>query len=681
LSAGSGAIWRVGVDVGGTFTDLFGWNQTTNQSISTKVLTTKEDRTVGVIQAIQQTGIDFSEISHLLHGTTTATNALIERDYPQVAFVTTDGFRDTIEIGRQHRQHLYDPYQSKPSPIIRRRNRFTVAERMSASGETRRPLDETAARKISACIAERGYAAVGVGFINSYANPKHENRMREIVLADNPNAHVVISAETRPVFREHARFTTTAIRAALMPVMTDYFESLEAALRAEGFTRALLILKSNGGVMGTALAKQRPEELIESGPAGGVAYAAYLSQATNIENIIHTDVGGTSFDASIVEAGHRLITRDYELEWEVPVSVPMLDIRSVGAGGGSIAWVDKGNSLRVGPKSAGANPGPACYRRGGTEPTVTDANLVLGRLHPSLGGKFELDLEAAERAIDGVARAIGLSALATAEGIIRISCETMAQAVKGVVVDRARDPRDYVLTSFGGAGPMHACFVAQAMNVPKVLVPAHAGVASAFGATAMNLRHDLESFLYAALDDIDIEQLNSRYEELEARGRELLASDGIDPDGMVISRTAQMRYLGQTFEVECDIPSGRIDTPQLPEIAQMFHAAHTKDYGVHSEDFPIVFVAIGVTAIGKFSDPPIFQSSAQGSTASTSTRPVYFSGEWIETPVFAADGLSVGNNVPGPCIVEYADACAVLPPGCSGNIYEMGNLLIEIGNA
>ncbi|MDA0231533.1 MAG: hydantoinase/oxoprolinase family protein [Proteobacteria bacterium] len=674
-------MWRVGVDVGGTFTDLFAWNQKTNQSISTKVLTTKEDRALGVIQAIKQADIDFSQISHLLHGTTTATNALIERDYPEAAFVTTEGFRDTIEIGRQHRQYLYDPYQSKPSPIIRRRDRFAVPERMSATGNIRRPLDEAAAHKISERIAERGYAAIGVGFINSYANPEHEIRMREIVLANNPNAHVVISAETRPVFREHARFTTTAIRAALMPVMTGYFERLEQALKAEGFSHALLILKSNGGVMGAELAKQRPEELIESGPAGGVAYAAYLSQATHIENIIHTDVGGTSFDASIVEAGHGLITRDYELEWEVPVSVPMLDIRSVGAGGGSIAWVDTGNSLRVGPKSAGADPGPACYRRGGTEPTVTDANLILGRLHPSLGGKFELDPRAAEQAIDGVAHAIGLSRLETAEGIIRISCEAMAQAVKGVVVDRARDPRDYVLTSFGGAGPMHACFVAQAMNVPKVLVPAHAGVASAFGATAMNLRHDLESFLYAELVDIDIEQLNTSYEELEARGRVLLASDGVAEDGMVISRTAQMRYLGQTFEVECEIPSGRIDKHHVPEIAKIFHAAHTRDYGVHSEDFPIVFVALGVTAIGKFSDPPIIHPVAKGRGASPSTRPVYFGGQWIETPVFAANGLTAGLNIPGPSIVEYADACAVLPPGCKATTDEMGNLLIEIGNA
>ena len=551
---------------------------------------------------------------------------------------------------------------------------------MSASGTVRRPLDETAAVEIAQQIAARDFPAVGIGFINAYANADHENRMREIVLAHNPDTHVVISAETRPVFREHARFTTTAIRAALMPVMTGYFDRLAAALGDEGFRGSLLILKSNGGVMGTELAKQRPEELIESGPAGGVAYAAYLTHATHIENIIHTDVGGTSFDASIVESGHGLITRNYELEWEVPISVPMLDIRSVGAGGGSIAWVDKGNSLRVGPKSAGSDPGPACYRRGGTEPTVTDANLILGRLHPSLGGKFTLETEAAERAIDGVARAIGLSRIETAEGIIRISCEAMAQAVKGVVVDRARDPRDYVLASFGGAGPMHACFVAQAMNVPTVLVPAHAGVASAFGAIAMNLRHDLESFLYAALDSIDTGQLNASYDALEARGRALLAADGIAEAEMVLTRTTQMRYEGQTFEVECDIPSQRIEAQDLPGIAEAFHTAHEKDYGVHSEDFPIVFVALGVTAIDRYADPPIFPPAAGGRPGEASTRSVYFDGQWIDTPVFSADDLVAGTTVPGPSIVEYADACAVLPPGCGGKIDEMGNLTINIGD-
>ena len=644
-------------------------------------MTTKDDRSRGVIQSIEAAGLSFSEISFLMHGTTTATNALIERNFPDAAFITTEGFRDTMEIGRQHRKALYDPYQTKPEPLIRRRNRFTIDERMGVNGKARRPLDREAANRIAETIAQRGIQSVGIGFINSYVNPEHEEQMREIVRKHNPNAHIVISAETRPIFREHPRFVTTAIRACMMPVMTSYFDRLSDALAAKGFTGSLLILKSNGGVMGAENAKDRPEELIESGPAGGVAYAAYLTRTTNFHNIIHTDVGGTSFDASIVEDGRGLITRNYELEWEVPVSVPMLDIHSVGAGGGSIGWVDEGGSLRVGPRSAGSEPGPACYRRGGTEPTITDANLVLGRLDPTLSNKFELDVAAAEKAIDTLAAKIGLSRLETAEGMIKISCEAMAQAVKGVVVARARDPRDFVLASFGGAGPMHACFVAQAMNIPKVIIPGQAGVASAFGATAMNIRHDVEAFHYADLASANVEELNRLYDELELKARERLKKDGIEGDRVVIQRTAQMRYVGQTYEVDVDIPSGKLKQGQLADIARAFHDAHKQEYGVSSEDFPIAFVALGAVAHGALRKPPVFNFiKAASAGAADRSRKVYFDGRWIEAKLENAGDLKPGENITGPAIVEYLDAIAVLPPGCDGVVDPHGNLIVSITN-
>jgi N-methylhydantoinase A len=671
-------MWRVGIDVGGTFTDLFAWNEKDGSHRTAKVLTTKDDRSRGVVQSIEVARIPFGDISHLMHGTTTATNSLIERNYPDAAFITTEGFRDTIEIGRQHRKALYDPYQTKPEPLIRRRNRFAISERMSVRGEARRPLDHEAARQVAKTIAERGLQSVGIGFINAYVNPEHERQMREIVREYNPGAHIVISAETRPIFREHGRFTTTAIRACMMPVMTSYFDRLQDALKAKGFVGVLLILKSNGGVMGAQNAKQRPEELIESGPAGGVAYASYLSRTTGFRNIIHTDVGGTSFDASIVEDGRGLITRNYELEWEVPVSVPMLDIHSVGAGGGSIGWVDEGGSLRVGPRSAGSEPGPACYGRGGTEPTITDANLILGRLNPSLSDKFRLDIAAAEKAIDGLAAKIGLSRLETAEGMIKISCETMAQAVKGVVVARARDPRDFVIASFGGAGPMHACMVAQAMNIPKVVIPGQAGVASAFGATAMNVRHDIEAFHYASLDEVDVGQLNRIYADLESQARKRLEGDGIDAASVKITRTAQMRYVGQTYEVDTDIPSGTIKKADIPAIADMFHKAHRLEYGVSSDDFPIAFVALGITAVGELKEPPLFNFSSKGASGKGSTREVYFDGKWLQSTLYSHRDLSVGSAVSGPGIVEYEDSIAVLPPGCKGVVDDHGNLIVTI---
>lgn len=672
-------MWRVGIDVGGTFTDLFAWEEETGQSATAKVLTTKHDRALGVLQVIEQAQLPVDRIATLIHGSTTATNALIERSYPPAAMVTTEGFRDTIEIGRQRRQHLYDPYQTKPRPIIPRRYRLTVPERITAQGEVLVPLDEDVARKVADRIAELGLESVAVAFINAYANPAHEQRMGEILQARLPQAYVALSSDTRPKFRELGRFVTTAIRAVLLPVMSSYFARLEAMLRERGFTGSVFIIKSNGGMMGVELAKQRPEELIESGPAGGVAYASYLSARSGFPRAIHTDMGGTSFDASIVEDGQGLITHEYELEWEVPVITPMLDIRSVGAGGGSIAWVDQGGSLRVGPQSAGADPGPACYGRGGREATVTDANLLLGRLEPTLGGKFALDLSMAEEAVSRVARQVGLDTLRAAEGIIQITCENMAQAIKMVLIDRGRDPRDFVLVSFGGAGPMHACFIARSLSIPQVVVPAYAGVASAFGATAMDIRHDLETFFYSPVEGVDLARLNQLYEGLEERGRVLLAQEALTQDRVSVSHGAQMRYIGQSYEVETPVPIGRLTAASLPQIVQNFHREHEREYGVASEQFAPAFVSLGVTVIGHNEKPPIVQASVTaGLDPRKGERRVYFAGHWLTTPVCDGQLLTQGFTLRGPAIVEYAHSCAVLPPDTTAVVDELENLVISI---
>jgi N-methylhydantoinase A len=672
-------MWRVGIDVGGTFTDLFAWEEERGTSVTAKVLTTKHDRALGVLQAIDQAKLPVNQIAALIHGSTTATNALIERSYPPAAMVVTEGFRDTIEIGRQRRERLYDPYQSKPQPIIRRRYRLTVPERISAQGEILTPLDEDAAQRVADRIVEMELQSVAVAFINAYVNPAHEQRMGEILRSRLPNAYIALSSETQPKFRELGRFTTTAIRAVLLPVMSVYFSQLENILRERGFVGSLSIIKSNGGMMGVDLAKQRPEELIESGPAGGVAYASYLSTRAKFPRAIHTDMGGTSFDTSIVEEGHGLITREYELEWEVPVIVPMLDIRSVGAGGGSIAWVDDGGSLRVGPQSAGSEPGPACYGRGGNEATVTDANLLLGRLEPSLGGKFALDRSAAETVVARVAQQVNLDPLRAAEGIIQITCENMAQAIKMVLIDRGRDPRDFVLVSFGGAGPMHACFIARALSIPQVVVPAYAGVASAFGATAMDVRHDIEAFFYAPVDGVDLARLNQLYEQLELRGRELLKQEKSAHGRVSVSRSAQMRYVGQSYEVETPVPNTRLTTGDLPRIVENFHAEHEREYGVASTQFAPAFVSLGVTVIGHNERPPIVQvNAATGQDPRKGERRVYFSSHWLSTPVYDGQRLSQGYSFRGPAIVEYQHACAVLPPDTSAVVDVLDNLVITV---
>ncbi len=684
-------MWRVGVDVGGTFTDLFGWEETSGERVTAKVLTTPWDRSVGVIEAVkkaardsleavEQSGIPFDQISCLIHGTTTATNALIERSYPDPALVTTQGFRDTIEIGRQHRKDLYDPYQVKPKPLIRRRYRYTVPQRTNVKGEEERPLDTVAAQHIAEKIKAAGIRSIAVCFINSYVNTDHERQMRNILLEHMPDAHIMLSGETRPLFREHGRFVTTAVSAALKPVMGAYFDHLLERLTGQGFQGSLLILKSSGGVMGVELAKEHPEELLESGPAGGVAYAGYLADAIHERHMICADMGGTSFDASIVEEGKGLVTREYELEFELPIILPMLDIHSVGAGGGSVGWVDSGGSLRVGPRSAGSQPGPACYGNGGKEPTITDANLLLGRLEPTLGGKINLDRQAAEQAVRTVAEQLGLSVVETADAMIQISCEIMAQAVKKVIINRGRDPRDFVLTSFGGAGPMHACFVARAMNIPKVIVPAAAGVASAFGATVMDVRQDVEQFMYAPLGEVDLDRLNSVYAELERTARSLLARDNVSADNVRINRTAQMRYVGQTYELETPIPGGALTRDALVSIAETFHAVHEQEHGVSSDIFDPAFVSLSVAATAPTAAlPPYTSVAAENVVALKNSRPVYFSGEWVACPIYNGQILQPGMEIQGPAILEYLDSVAVLPPGAQATIDTRGNLIIHGG--
>ncbi len=670
-------MWRVGIDVGGTFTDLYALDEQRNRSVSSKVLTVRHDRAIGVFNALRAASIAPGEVETLVHGSTTATNALVERNYPPAAMITTEGFRDVIEIGRQRRKDLFDLHQQRPEPLIRRRYRFTVSGRMGSDGGELEPLDDRGAVVLARQLKAMGITSVAVCFINAYANPSHERRVRDILRDEHPNCFVALSSDTVSKFREHGRFTTTTIRAVLLPVMSDYYDRLHSSLVDNGFTGNLLILKSNGGMMGVDLARERPEETVESGPAGGVGYARFLSAKSEFPRIISTDMGGTTFDASIIEDGEGLITHDYELDWEMPIIIPMLDIRSVGAGGGSIAWVDDGGSLRVGPRSAGSEPGPVCYGGGGTEPTVTDANLVLGRLEPTLGGKFELDEDAAQAAIAAVGEQVQLGPLETAQAIIEICCENMAQAIKLVLVDRGRDPRDYAIASFGGAGPMHAAFIARAMNIPKVVVPANAGVASAFGAITMELRHDLEDFYYGDVATADLDRLSTLYDALEARGRDLLARDGVAPEDMRLQRNAQMRYVGQFWEVLTPIPSGSLNRESVARISEAFHQAHETEHGVCSPEFQVEFVSIGLTATGRSRGQQQIVEQRTAAAAQASRRQVYFDGTWFDTSVLDGNALGADEIVNGPAIIEYPHSVTVLPPHSSASVDRLANLIIE----
>jgi N-methylhydantoinase A len=684
---------RVGIDVGGTFTDLFGWDLSAapgEQVREAKVLSTPADPSIGVMQALEAAGIDPKDIDTIVHGTTIATNALIERRYPEPALITTRGFRDVIEIGRQRRRHLYDPYQVKTRPLIDRSRRFGVTERMDAQGNTVTPIDREESLRVIREIADLGITNIAVAFINAYRDGRHEQEMKQLILEVIPDAQIALSSETRPKMRELGRFTTTVIRAALLPAVSEYIERLEQKLAAAGSTAPLYIVKSNGGMMRGETAKERPEELIESGPAGGVAAGSYLSELLDAPSLIITDVGGTSFEASLMEDGVGLITDEYEIEWERPIITPMLDIRSIGAGGGSIAWIDDGGSLRVGPQSAGADPGPACYGRGGTKPTVTDANLVLGRIDPTLGGKFDLDLDAATEAMMSIAEALGMSVHDCAEGITEIVSENMASAIRMVSTDRGRDPRDHTLVAFGGAGGLHAHTIAQSVGINAVLVPRFAGVACAFGATTMDIRHDLEATFYSESGEVDADALNTAFALLEEQVSDLLTKDGVAAERATLERSAQMRYVGQSYDVSTPVPSGTLTVDSIAEIAAAFHKVHEREYGVYSESFGVAFVTLRVTGVGATEkpDPEAFTAAMHhvhegngGGDSIKQRRKAYFNGTHHDVEIHDVKRLSVEQIVRGPAIIEQQDGVIVLPPGAVGRADRYENVLITTEEA
>jgi N-methylhydantoinase A len=672
-------MWTVGIDVGGTFTDIYARNASSGEARTGKVLTTPQDRVQGVMEAISDAGLRPAEIGLLVHGTTTATNALIERSFPTAAMITTEGFRDVLEIGRMHREHLYRPYQTKPEPLIRRRHRHVLHERTTAKGVVETPVDPAELDRIIDLIAEAEVKSVAVCLINSYVNPVNEQVAAARLAERLPGVAVVTSSEVKPIFREHTRFSTTAVRAVLLPVMASYFERLQAVLATEGFGGKLMILKSNGGMMSVDQARTRVEELVESGPAGGIGYAAQITGMTGYPNIIHTDVGGTSFDTSIVEAGRGLITREYEIEFDVPVAVPMLDIRSIGAGGGSLGWIDKGGSLRVGPMSAGSEPGPACYGRGGTRPTITDANLVLGRLSPDLSGKFSLDLSAARKAVATLAEPLGISVESCAEGMIRIATEAMAQAVKIVLASRGRDPRDYALASFGGAGPMHACAVADALQTPAVIVPRYSGVASAYGATRLPLKHDEEVFHFATFGPEALPQIRSHLAAIEGQAVAALVAQGAVPTEVGITRVMRMRYAGQTFEVDVVQDAAAIASGNTAALSEAFHDTHAREFGVRSDDFAIEIVALAVTAEARTNAPTATDDDplAPTSSAPPGSRRVFFDGSWADAPVISTAAAS-RDGIAGPAMIEDAHTCIVVPPGWCARFDSHLNCILEV---
>lgn len=675
---------NVGIDVGGTFTDLYAFDRHgSGRTVTAKVSSTPHDFTDGVLNALAAANIDPTDVETLVHGSTIATNAVIERRFPTTAFLTTLGFRDLVQIGRYHRPGLYDPYGHKPAPLIPRRYIAEVQERIGARGDVVQPLDEMALGEIAAAFRANGVASLGVAFLNAYANPVHEQQAQACLRTLLPDVPIVISSEVSPKVGALGRFVTTMLSSALRPIVGTYVDRLSTRLAQQGFQGALWFIISNGGVMSADEVRHRPEQMFVSGPAGGVQGAIEVGQIVATGNLITMDMGGTSCDVTIIEDGRPFITSSFEIDFDMPVTVPTIDIRTIGAGGGSIAVVDRGGALQVGPRSAGAEPGPACYGRGGTEPTVTDADLILGYLDADrfLGGEMKLDLTSAREAIGGLSAQLGIEPTDGALGVVRLVNENMAAAIREVSIDRGRDPRDYTLLPFGGAGPVHALALAEIIGIPRVVVPPEPEVLSAFGATALSVKHDVEATHYAELAETDPTDLEAAFRRCDLQALDLLRRQGVAGVDCTIARVAEMRYVGQTYEVPVDAPEDMTWPGALGRLSSRFHAVHESLYGVADADAPVAVVNLRATATGQTTKPPAARTMS-GSSATVHLRSVYIPASgWTDVPVHWRWDLPAGVHIDGPAIIEQRGSTFVVQRGWTVRVDSAANLIAEQAHA
>ncbi len=678
----------IGIDIGGTFTDIVVIN---NGSLRLfKVPSTPQAPAEGVITGlanlIQQGDVVPGQVRRIAHGSTIATNALLEGKWVKTALITTRGFRDVLEIGRQNRPCLYDLFFERSSPLVPRNLRFEVTERMDARREVLRSLDREEMERLIPRLHKNGVEAVAVVFLFSYLNPDHERKARDI-LASGLNVPVCLSCDILPEFREYERTSTTVISAALQPVIGSYLTSLEEGSRELCIDAPWQIMQSSGTITRAKYAQADPARMLLSGPAAGVEGARVIGKIAGFERLITLDMGGTSCDVALIQNGEIGRTTAGVIGGH-PVGHRMVEVHTIGAGGGSIAWLDSGGALRVGPQSAGASPGPACYGHGGTEPTVTDAHLVLGHLLPDypLGGLDRLDLKSARDAIEHLAKPLRLTIEEAALGILEVADAAMERAIRVISIERGHDPRDFVLVAFGGAGPLHAVSIARRLSIPKVLVPTTAGVLSAFGLLATRLGHDFGQGLVRPLRELEPAKLERILSDLRQRGKEELFADGVKQEEMTFQASADLRYLGQAHEITVLLPEGGHGSPRswsigpsfLAQLETAFHEEHRRRYGHAAKDGPIELVAMRVRSEGPavriVISPPKRREAFE-----RMAKPAWFSPDGaIETKVFSRDGLTEESKLVGPAIVLGEDATILLPPQTAGRVDYCGNLILEV---
>jgi N-methylhydantoinase A/oxoprolinase/acetone carboxylase beta subunit len=688
-------VRRLGVDVGGTFTDLIYVDDEAGQILVHKLPTTPDDPSQGTVQGIREltglAGTEPSQLEQVFHGTTIATNLVIEHDGAQVGLITTEGYRDILHIARHKKPLNFSNYQDLPwqrYPIVRRRHRLTVPERITRDGSVLVPLDEGRAREQVRRLKEAGVEAVAVCFLFSFLNPEHEARVAEIVREEFPDAFLSVSSEVLPQYREYERFSTVCLNAYIGPRVSRYVRRLEDELGAMDVKTGLHLMTSASGVATAEGAVSRPVNLLMSGPVAGVVGGIWAGRQAGYENVITLDVGGTSADIGLAQEGrlrmkHLLDTRVGPYQ----AMIPMVDVDTIGAGGGSIAYVDSGGIFRVGPRSAGADPGPAAYGRGGTEPTATDAMVNLGWLLPEtfLGGGMSLDAGAARRAFeDGPAAALGMAVEEASMGAVQILTHSMVQSIEENSVRKGFDPRDFALVAEGGAGPLFAAQIALEAGTPWVVVPNYPGVTAALGLLATDMVYEYVSTVYQRFSAIDGEGVQRAFEELEEQARRQLEEDGLPADRILIQRVADCRYLGQGYELRVDVPSGAIDDTWLKKVRADFDDIHEREYSRRFEDSDMEVPNVRVRGIGLMPPLDVPEAEAGGSAddALRYERDAWFrvGGDLKQVPTRFYDrtALKAGNELEGPAIVNQYDSTTVVPPGLTARIDRFGNVVIAI---
>lgn len=678
---------RLSVDIGGTFTDAVFVDDASGELVVDKAPSTPLDYSSGLIDSLASIRDRIGDVDYFVHGTTVCLNAILQGKLGKTAFITTAGFRDVLELQRSNRPEVYDPFYAKPDPLIPRHLRFEVVERMRYDGSVLEPLDEKALDGVIASLRDADVDAIAVCLLHSYANDAHERRLAAILRDALPDVDVTVSTDVAREWREYERSSTAAFNAGLLPIMRSYLESLESRLSEIGFDHELHLMQSNGGVTTSAVAKERPVYTLNSGVVGGVIGTASLATQLGIANAIGTDMGGTSFDVSIVADGQYRTKPTLDIrtptsrDHSYPILMPTLDIHAIGAGGGSIAWIDSGGGLHVGPVSAGADPGPAGYGRGGTEATITDANITMGRLRAAsfLGGRFKIDPDLSNAAVLRVAERLGATLEATAEGIVAIAVTNMANAIRTMTVDRGIDPRDFALFSFGGAGSLHSSLIAHELGIPTVVVPPSPGNFAAWGLLCADMKHDYHQTFVAALADVEDDRVETAYRDLEELARGMLRRDGLPDDRMAFIRSMDLRYLGQGHALTVPVPGERLSARDRDLVASRFDDLHLQTYLHSAPEEGKEIVSLKVTGIGGIERPTWPRISSGGLNAHDArvgSRPVYVGGAWQEAEIYDRSRLLSGDLFDGPAIIEEEASTTLVLPDQTVRVDQRGAMFL-----